>query len=40
MTVRSMPGSNRTAVPAGTASRIPDAAARSNSSAGLAAAKW
>ena len=39
-TVFSTPGSKRTAVPAGTASRLPCAASRSNSSAGLAAAKW
>ena len=39
-TSRSMPGSKRTAVPAGTARRRPQAAARSKSSAGLASAKW
>ena len=39
-TVFSTPGSKRTAVPAGTARRLPVAASRSNSSAGLAAAKW
>ncbi len=40
VTSRVTPGSNRTAVPAGTSSRRPQAAARSKSSAGLAAAKW
>src|SRR5690606_33603749 len=39
-TSRAMPGSKRTAVPAGTASRCPQAAARSNASAGLTSAKW
>ena len=39
-TSRSTPGSKRTAVPAGTSSRWPCAAARSNSSAALACAKW
>ena len=39
-TSRSMPGSKRTAVPAGTASRSPRAAARSNDNAGFASAKW
>ena len=34
------PGSKRTAVPAGTSSRRPRAASRSNCSAGLASAKW
>ena len=37
---RAIPGSNRTDVPAGTSSRRPRAAARSNASAGLASAKW
>ena len=39
-TSRSMPGSKRTAVPAGTASRSPQAATRSKDKAGLASAKW
>ena len=39
-TSRGMPGSNRTDVPAGTASRCPQAAARSKSSAAFASAKW
>ena len=34
------PGSKRTAVPAGMSSRMPKAAPRSNSSAGLASKKW
>ena len=40
VTSRSMPGSKRTEVPAGMASRNPRAAARSNASAGFASAKW
>src|SRR5215472_12172069 len=39
-TVLASPGSKRTAVPAGISSRWPAAAARSNSSARLASAKW
>ena len=37
---RGIPGSNGTEVPAGTASRYPQAAVRSNSSAALDSAKW
>ena len=39
-TLRAMPGSKRTDVPAAMSSRWPRAASRSNSSAGLASAKW
>ena len=39
-TVRTSPGSNRTAVPAGMSRRRPVATARSNSSARLVCAKW